>query len=93
MKTKTKLEEFKLRIGDEPRQYAMLLATLALAKLLHRWTIHGSIRTIHTTVTFLWFKNLMATATFIKVLAGVGGHRFLLLVATFRTGYGRQDYV
>ena len=89
MKTKTKLEEFKLRIGDEPRQYAMRLATLAISKLLHRWTIHGSIRTKHTTVTFLWFKNLMATATFIKVLASIGWHFFLFLVPTFGTGNGR----
>lgn len=88
MKTKTKLEEFKLRIGDEPRQYAMRLATLAISKLLHRWTIRGSIRTKHTTVTRLWFKNLMATATFIKILTGIRRHRFLLLVPAFRTGYG-----
>jgi hypothetical protein len=60
----------------------------AATSLLRR-AFNRTIRTKHTTITFLGFEQSMATAAFIKEQTGVSGHFFFLLKTTFGTGDNR----
>lgn len=57
--------------------------------LLDGWALYGSIAAVDTAIAFLGLEALVAVFTFVKILAGVGWHRFFFRVSAERAGdYG-----
>lgn len=69
-------------------QFLLLFSTTFFV-LLNWWTGNTSVATINTTVAMIWFKNLFAIFTFVKILASIGWHSFFFLMPTIGTSYCR----
>ena len=75
-------------LHQRPLLPAARRATFRLSALLNRRARHGTVRTVHTAVAGLGLEHRPAALAVVEPLAGVGGHRFALDMATLGA---RQD--
>ena len=65
--------------------FRLLSATFLV--LLNWRTFYTSVTAINTTVALLWFKNMFALFTFVKILASVCRHCFFFLMSAVGASY------
>ena len=64
----------------------LLIAATKGAFFLNWLTLNSTIRTKHTTITFLWFQQFPAINALLKKLTGISWHYLFFLKSTYRTG-------